>query len=787
MEGPKHILVLTDRDWTHPQGGGTGTNLYGQVARWVAWGHRVTVVAGDYPGARPYEELAPNLTVHRMGSRLTVFPRAAWALMRGLADDADVVLEVVNGITFLTPLWLRRPRVALVHHVHRDHYVAELGRPGALAALLAETLPLRLLYRDTTFLTISEAGRRDLLELGLPAERIHVAHLGVEEPQHPAAERSPQPRLLYLGRLKQYKRIEMLLDVLEEIPEAHLDIAGEGDHRPVIEREIERRGLSRRVTLHGHVSEERKAALLSSAWVNLTASSAEGWSLTVMEAGMYATPTAAMAVGGLPESVADGRTGLLAHEPRDLAPAVARLVREPETRVRMGEAARARAGEFTWDRTAAENLAVLEAEADTSRAGLRASMKGSETMKAAGLAAATLASNAIALLFTVLFARLLGASGYGSLAALISTFLILAVPGSALQVVVARETATGTLGSGTRLASTLAAWRRTLLLASAAVAAGSLLLREEIAALLSVEQEWAAAATLPTGCLWLLLSVERGVLQGVHAYRGVGWSIVLEAGGRLVTGLLLVAAGLGVTGAYLGTPASMAVTAVVLALMSRRVVGRPEAVHAVSRLRSLAAGAWPAVTGLFLVAVLQNVDVILVKRQIGGDEAGAYAAAAVAAKAVVWVAIGVGLYLLPEATRKAGRGEDPRPVLIRALFVLGLVAVPMLLVYLAAPELVLRLAFGEETVVAAGALFVLGLAMTLLAAGYLCVQYMLALREVRFLLALGVAAAAEIVLLSGSGLSSLVGFAAVVLALQAFAALAVLALGLARRRAAVPA
>ena len=148
MQEGRHILVLTDRDWTHPQGGGTGTNLYGQVSRWVAWGHRVTVVAGDYPGAEAREELGPNLTVHRMGTRLTVFPRAAWAcLRRGLARDADVVLEVVNGITFLTPLWLRRPRVALVHHIHRDHYVAEMGRPGAVAALLAETLPLRLLYR----------------------------------------------------------------------------------------------------------------------------------------------------------------------------------------------------------------------------------------------------------------------------------------------------------------------------------------------------------------------------------------------------------------------------------------------------------------------------------------------------------------------------------------------------------------------------------------------------------------------------------------------------------------
>ena len=71
--------------------------------------------------------------------------------------------------------------------------------------------------------------------------------------------------------------------------------------------------------------------------------------------------------------------------------------------------------------------------------------------------------------------------------------------------------------------------------------------------------------------------------------------------------------------------------------------------------------------------------------------------------------------------------------------------VPMLLVYAIAPEPVLRLAFGEDTVVAADALFVLGLAMTLLAVCYLCVQYMLALGRLAFLLALAVVAGAEIV------------------------------------------
>ena len=148
--------------------------------------------------------------------------------------------------------------------------------------------------------------------------------------------------------------------------------------------------------------------------------------------------------------------------------------------------------------------------------------------------------------------------------------------------------------------------------------------------------------------------------------------------------------------------------------------------------------------------MLQNVDVIMVKRQIGGEAAGAYAAAAVAAKAVVWVAIGIGLYLLPEATRAARHGRDPRPVLARALAVVAAVAVPMLIVYALIPETVLRLAFGPETVVAADALFVLGIAMTLLAVGYLGVQYMLALGRVAFLPALGVVAVAEIALLGGA-------------------------------------
>ena len=111
------------------------------------------------------------------------------------------------------------------------------------------------------------------------------------------------------------------------------------------------------------------------------------------------------------------------------------------------------------------------------------------------------------------------------------------------------------------------------------------------------------------------------------------------------------------------------------------------------------------------------------------------------------------------------------------------VAVPMLTVYALFPETVLRLAFGPDTVQSPRTrCSCSGCAMTLLAVAYLGVQYMLALGRVAFLPALGVVAIAEIALLGAIGTRSLLSFAAIVLALQAAAALSVLAIGLAPGR-----
>jgi len=425
----------------------------------------------------------------------------------------------------------------------------------------------------------------------------------------------------------------------------------------------------------------------------------------------------------------------------------------------------------------------MQSTIEAERPGLRETLRRSESGKAAGLAAATLVNNAIQLVFTVVFTRLLGATGYGTLAALVSAFLILLVAGQSVQVAAAREAALDRLGHPEAVRATLRSWMHRLLVALVVLTAASVLLRDQVAAAIGVDEApWGAAAIIPTGVLWMLLSLQRGALQGLRAYAPVGVSIVLEGLGRLLCALALVGAGLGVTGAMLGTPLAFAFVAVGLEMVLHKRTGPIVRTGApVRSLRGLIGDGWVPIVGLFLLAALQNMDVIVAKHRLPDDAAGSYAAAAVAAKSVVWIAIGIGLHLLPEATRRSAAGLDPRPVLLRALAILVGIAAPALLIFAAAPKLLLRLAFGPDLTLAAGALIFLGAAMTLLAVAYLTVQYMVALGETRFLWVLGVVALCEPVLLSATSLG-VVGFAGIVFGVQCVVASSVLALGLRARR-----
>ena len=302
-----------------------------------------------------------------------------------------------------------------------------------------------------------------------------------------------------------------------------------------------------------------------------------------------------------------------------------------------------------------------------------------------------------------------------------------------------------------------------------------------------VEEEWAAAVGPPAGVLWLLLSLLRGALQGTGDYRAVGLSLIGEQGARLVLGALLAGIGLGVTGAYLGTPLSLVAMALYCQVELGRRIG-PVApglapAEPARRLRDHVTGATTPIAGLVVVALLQNIDIIAGKHRFSTDVASSYGATAVAAKVLVWVAMGAGFYLVPETSRRHAEGEDTRPVLLRALAIVLVSALPVLAIFAFGGRPLLKAAFGADRLLAVDALLPLGVSFALLAVTYLAIQYLLALRRTAFLLPLGALAIAEPVLLVTVAPGDPDGFAAVVLALQAAAAAVALALAFVRRRA----
>jgi O-antigen/teichoic acid export membrane protein len=411
-----------------------------------------------------------------------------------------------------------------------------------------------------------------------------------------------------------------------------------------------------------------------------------------------------------------------------------------------------------------------------SRASLRA-LSGSDTGRAAGLAAAVMTANVVALGFTLVFTRMLGQSRYGSLGALISTFIILMVPGSAVQTTVARELSAA-IAAGDRTASAgLRRWLRRLALVVVAVTAVAVLARHQLAALIGVPHyPWAAAGTLPAGALWLLVSVERGALQAFQEYRIVGLSWVGEQSARLAFGLILVLAGTSVTGAFLGTPLALAIMALVLLVPLRDHLGGGSGER--HRLRALFSRArWP-IAALGLVAWLQDGNVVVVKHIASDHDAGTWAASAVAAKAIIWVAVGLSLYLVPEAARRANEGGEPRSVLVRTMALVAALAVPMVALYALAPQLILKVALHVKG--GADALPLLGLGMSLLALTYLCTQYQLALHRVAFIGLLVAAAVAQPLVMLAAG-TKLAPLALGLCGVQAVLAAAILAMALRAR------
>lgn len=367
VDRPLRILVINWQDRRNPEAGGAEVHLHEIFGRLAARGHDVRLLVSGWEGA-PSRETVDGLQVFRAGRRYT-FPLFVRSLYQSACDRSsiDLVVEDINKLPLYTPVWVRKPVVALVPHLFGTTAFREAPWPMAATVWAAERGIPRV-YRSVFFQAISESTADDLEARGVDRSRIEVIHPGIDHERfRPGSGQSrfAEPTIVYVGRLKRYKGLEIVLQGVAGLVglglAPRLLIAGRGDDRPRLERVAERLGVAEHVRFLGYVDEEEKVELLQRAWVNVYPSPKEGWGLTNVEAAACGTPTVASDSPGLRESVDDGVSGyLVAHgDPLAWAERLRAVLTDDDRRRDLRTGAAEHAARFSWERAVSETERAL--------------------------------------------------------------------------------------------------------------------------------------------------------------------------------------------------------------------------------------------------------------------------------------------------------------------------------------------------------------------------------------------------------------------------------------------
>jgi O-antigen/teichoic acid export membrane protein len=369
---------------------------------------------------------------------------------------------------------------------------------------------------------------------------------------------------------------------------------------------------------------------------------------------------------------------------------------------------------------------AADGRGDTVRSGL---------LQAGPVAVAGLVVNGAGALLVIAVARLVTPQAYGAIAQLLGLFFVLSMPGSAVLVgVVRRVTALRDAGHSSLIRPWIRKVHRVAMIAIGVEFVVVLILQHWIARQLSLPNSDGIVLILVAAGVWMMLCVDRGLLQANRSYRALAGNLLVEGGVRTMVVLALVGAHLSVTGYAIGIFAGEVVaTAHAHILANRAWTGQVDLVlpdggfdatadTALVR-HKLLADVSAAFVGLALLGLLQNVDVILLGR-LDHANVGPYAAISVASKALVFGALALGAYLLPEATIRWNEGGHAIRQLGVTLIFLAVPAAALLGISVFVPRWFLTLIFSAKLSAGAPAFASLVAAMMCLSFTVLVTNYL---------------------------------------------------------------
>ncbi|OGM08032.1 hypothetical protein A2159_03435, partial [Candidatus Woesebacteria bacterium RBG_13_34_9] len=364
--GKLRILVFNWRDTKHVWAGGAEVYINEMAKRWVRGGNQVTIFCGnDEKNKR--NEIVDGVKVIRRGGFYMVYFWAFFYYVFRFRGQFDVIVDCENGIPFFSPIYSALPKILLIHHVHQEVFRNHLMFPLSFIARKLEADLMPALYKNTPVVTVSESSRDDIVKRGwAKPEDVCVVNPGVDFTKFIKVKKTPNPSFVYLGRIKEYKNIDLLLYAFSRIrkdyPDAKLSIAGDGESLNSLKLLANDLKISNSVSFLHRVDDETRAYLLSQSWAAVQPSSYEGWGLTVLEANASGTCVIASDVKGLRDSVVDNQTGILfpMGNVEALISAMEKIINDKSLRIRLSENAYVWSARFNWDNSANifENLFI---------------------------------------------------------------------------------------------------------------------------------------------------------------------------------------------------------------------------------------------------------------------------------------------------------------------------------------------------------------------------------------------------------------------------------------------
>ncbi len=362
-----HVLFFNWRDTKHIYSGGAEVYIHEIAKRFVGDGNRVTVFCGNDNNQRA-EEVINGVEIMRRGGTFSVYVYALFYYLLKFRGKVDVIIDCENGIPFFTPLFVKEPVILLVHHVHQEIFRAFLKFPLNYIAEFLEGNLMPLVYSKKKVVTVSQSSREDIISLGFTdPSRIEIIQNGVSgNVSILPAEKTTYPSFIYLGRLKEYKSVDIAIKAFSKIllkhKDARLSIVGWGETYPKLKNLVNNLGLTESINFYGKVDEAKKIQLLSSAWAMIQPSLFEGWGLTVIEANTCKTPVIASRVNGLVDSVIDKSTGILV-DVKDVdgfAKAMSEIISDPQYLQILSKEAEIWSKNFSWERSVQEFYQVID-------------------------------------------------------------------------------------------------------------------------------------------------------------------------------------------------------------------------------------------------------------------------------------------------------------------------------------------------------------------------------------------------------------------------------------------